>query len=103
LCGSDESGLPQVPLFPELECYSGSFELLPSFLAGSPVQSIAKWYRKHGSYAQRLEQDSIPLENIFILSETLDSNFFESLIRHAPRVLLIEFEVEIEDVNVKVV
>jgi hypothetical protein len=94
---SGEDSQPSAPLctFPKLECYGGSFELMPAFLPGSLVQQITTNFFATDNVESSLcalSKITVPLKTISILSDSWDMRFFESLSRHAPRVLGIEFE-----------
>jgi hypothetical protein len=101
---SDVDSLSSAPLctFPKLECFSGRFELMRAFLPGSLVQRITTSFCATDNVESGLcvlSEITIPLESIAIHSDTWDLRFFESLSRHAPRILNIDYEVEGQDAD----
>jgi hypothetical protein len=100
LCDVDR--LPQTSLctFPALELYSGSFELIPAFLPGSPVEWISSdidTTTDVENILAVLRMTTVPLEAISFTSETWNLRFFECLCQYAPHILDIEFQCDDEN------
>jgi hypothetical protein len=100
----DVDPLPQTSLytFPALEFYSGTFELIPAFLPGSPVRSITSDIcatDEVENVLATLKMTTVPLEVIAFTSKTWNLRFFECLSRYAPNVLDLEFQSDDEDAD----
>jgi hypothetical protein len=105
---SDDDTLPPASLctFPKLECFSGSFNLMPAFLPGSLVQRISVNSFPVDDLESRfsvLSNIPVPLKKIYIINEGWDLGILESLSRHAPRVLDIEFESGVQGEDMMVI
>src|ERR1700691_1816423 len=105
---SDDDTLPPASLctFRKLACFSGSFTLMPAFLPGSLVRRIFVNSFPVDDLESRfsvLSNITVPLKKIHIISNGWDLGILESLSRHAPRVLDIEFESGVQGEDMMVI
>jgi hypothetical protein len=82
-------------IFPELQRYGGSFHLMPFFVRGSPLHFISVSLNDTDdieAILSVLNDTTVPLARVSVLSAKLDLGFFESLSRHAPNISFIDYE-----------
>jgi hypothetical protein len=94
---SAASVIPMSPLctFPELSFYRGDCKLIPAFLPGSPVQRVSTtMFPRYDveCILSALSKTTAPLEKVRIHIQNWDFRIFESLGRHTPHILDIEFK-----------
>jgi hypothetical protein len=90
--------LPRDPIcrFPMLDCYSGDFKFMASFLPGSRLRSInVEMFDRSNleTTLAALGKNTVSLEMISVLVDDWDIHIFKSVSRYAPDVLEIVFEV----------